>query len=85
MWPVESRPTFQRNMSPPSSGSKNKPSKKPACLPPAFTLVSCLAYSSAMKMEATCPSETLVNFQWTTWHYIPKDRALRIIIAFMKK
>jgi hypothetical protein len=27
---VESQPTFQRNISPPSSGSKSKPSKKPA-------------------------------------------------------
>jgi hypothetical protein len=30
VWPVESKPIFQRNMSPPSSGSKSKPSKKPA-------------------------------------------------------
>jgi hypothetical protein len=27
---VESQPTFQRNMSSPSSGMKSKPSKKPA-------------------------------------------------------
>jgi hypothetical protein len=35
-------------------------------------LVSCLAYSSTLKMEATCSYETLVDFQWTTWHYIPE-------------
>jgi hypothetical protein len=29
---VESQPTFCRNISLPSSGPKNKPSKKPACL-----------------------------------------------------
>jgi hypothetical protein len=27
---AESQPVFQRNMSPPPSGSDNKPSKKPA-------------------------------------------------------
>jgi hypothetical protein len=28
MTSIESQPTFRRNMSPPSSGSKDKPSKK---------------------------------------------------------
>jgi hypothetical protein len=40
-------------------------------LPPASTLVSCSAYS-AMKMDATCSSETSVDFQRTTRRYIPK-------------
>jgi hypothetical protein len=39
-----------------------------------FTLVSCLAYSSTLKMEVTCSSETSVDFQRTTQRYIPKDR-----------
>jgi hypothetical protein len=30
------------------------------CLPPAFTLLPCSAYSSPLKMEATCSSETSV-------------------------
>jgi hypothetical protein len=30
MWSVESQPTFRRNISPPSSGSRNKLSKKTA-------------------------------------------------------
>jgi hypothetical protein len=32
-----------------------------------FMLVSCLAYSSTLKMEVICSSETLVDFQQTTW------------------
>jgi hypothetical protein len=39
-------------------------------------LVSFLAYSSTLKMETTCSSETLVDFQQTTWHYIPENRTL---------
>jgi hypothetical protein len=38
--------------------------------------VSCLTYSSTLKMEAICSSETLVDFQRTTWRYIP-DRTLQ--------
>jgi hypothetical protein len=47
---------FWRNVSPPSSGLKNKPSK------PAFSLVSCSAYSLTVKMEVTCPLKTSVDF-----------------------
>jgi hypothetical protein len=46
-------------------------------LPHSFTLVSYLAYSSTLKMEATCSSETSVDFQRTTHHYIPEDIILR--------
>jgi hypothetical protein len=38
-------------------------------VPPAFTLVSCSAYSNLM-MRAICSSETSVDFQRTTRHYI---------------
>jgi hypothetical protein len=41
-----------------------------------FMLVSYLAYSSILKMEATYSFETSVAFQQTTWHYIPKDTTL---------
>jgi hypothetical protein len=41
-----------------------------------FTLVSCLAYSSTLKMEATCSSETSADFQRTTRRYISEDRTV---------
>jgi hypothetical protein len=44
------------------------------CLPPAFALISCVAYSSILKMEAICSSETSVYFQRTTRRYIPEDK-----------
>jgi hypothetical protein len=42
-------------------------------LPPAFTLIFCSVYSSTLKMEATCASETAVDFQLTTLQYILED------------
>jgi hypothetical protein len=42
-------------------------------LPGYFVLVSCLAYSLALKMEVTCSSEMAVDFQRATWHYIPEE------------
>jgi hypothetical protein len=36
--------------------------------------ISCLAYSSILKMEVTCSSEISVDFQRTTWRCIPEDR-----------
>jgi hypothetical protein len=42
-----------------------------------FMLISCLAYSSTLKMEATRSSETLTGSQWTTRHYISGDRTLQ--------
>jgi hypothetical protein len=47
------------------------------CFPPAFKLVSCSAYTSTLKMEAICSSETLVNIYWTTRRYIPEDYTLQ--------
>jgi hypothetical protein len=66
-------------MSPAPSGSKNKPSKKPErskYQAERLTLVSCLVYSSILKIYATCSSETSVDFQWTTQCHIPEDRTL---------
>jgi hypothetical protein len=39
-------------------------------------LVSCLAYSSTLKLETTCSPETSVDFQRTTRHFIPEDKTL---------
>jgi hypothetical protein len=39
----------------------------------AFTLVSFLAYSSNLKMEAICSSESSVETQRTTRRHIPED------------
>jgi hypothetical protein len=50
---VESQPTIRRNTSPSSSGSKKAGGMQ--FLPPAFMLVSCLSYSSTLKMEAKFP------------------------------
>jgi hypothetical protein len=45
-----------------------------ALLANSFMQASALVYSSTMKMEATCSSETLADFQLR--HYIPKERTL---------
>jgi hypothetical protein len=47
-----------------------------ALLATCFKLVSCSAYSWTLKMEATCSSETSVDFQRTTHRYIPEHRTL---------
>jgi hypothetical protein len=44
--------------------------------------VSCLAYSSTVKMEATSFSETSVDFQRITRQCIPEDKTLQIVISF---
>jgi hypothetical protein len=46
------------------------------CLPLAFKVDSYSAYSSILKMEVICSSETSVDFQRTTWLYIPEGRTL---------
>jgi hypothetical protein len=44
-----------------------------------FMLVSYLAYSSTLKMEETCSSETSVDFQRATRQYITEYRTLQNI------
>jgi hypothetical protein len=38
--------------------------------------LSCMTYSSTLKMEAICSSEMSVDFQRATRRYIPEDRNL---------
>jgi hypothetical protein len=75
---VESHPTFRRNIPPPSSGSKNKPSKKAVWS--RYKALSCLAYSSTMKMEEAYFSETSDDFQRTTLHYIAENGTIQWIL-----
>jgi hypothetical protein len=54
------------------------------CLPPlatCFMLVSCLAYSLTLKMEAAYSSENSVDFQRTTRRYFPEHK---IPLAYLK-
>jgi hypothetical protein len=60
---VESHPTFRENISP----------------PPAFTLVSSLAYSYILKIEVTCYSETSVEFQRIIRCYTPENSLFGIL------
>jgi hypothetical protein len=71
---VQKEPAFWRNILLPSSGSESKPIKKPAETDSAchlLVLVSCLAYSSFLKI---CSSEMSGSFQ-STVHYSAEDNA----------
>jgi hypothetical protein len=69
--PVISQQTFRKSMSTLPSESKNKPQQ--ALLATFLTLISCLSYSSSLKMEAKFSSEISVDIQRTTWRYISED------------
>jgi hypothetical protein len=59
-----------------SSFLKKEPAWKKVANRAVSTLVSCSAYFPPLKMEPICWSETSVDFQWTTLHYIPEDNTL---------
>jgi hypothetical protein len=59
------------------SSSKYRPSVTcPSDANVVCSLVSSLAYSSTLKMEATYSSEISVDFHRTARHYVPGDRTL---------
>jgi hypothetical protein len=70
----ESQPTFRRNVASicrAEEYAKQKSSTERAASKlrvTCFMLVSCLAYSSALTMEATCSSKTSVDFHRTRRH-----------------
>jgi hypothetical protein len=47
-----------------------------ALLAACLKLISSIIYTSTLKMEATYPSETSIDFQRTTLRYISEDRTL---------
>jgi hypothetical protein len=53
--------------------------KSPMCsnLAACVVLISCLAYSSTLKMEAACYSETSINFYQASRCYVPEERTIR--------
>jgi hypothetical protein len=67
----------------PIDPSKQDCEKSQVYLPPAFTLGSCSAYSSTLKMEAICSSETSVHFQRTIQRYIPENSTLQSQVQFI--
>jgi hypothetical protein len=80
VYSLKNQPKFWKHISPPSSGSKNKPNKKPAWsrqqAGPCFKLVSRLDCSSTLKLVAIFSSEMSVNFQRITPIYITEVRTL---------
>jgi hypothetical protein len=57
---------------------------KEALLSTCFHATFLLGYSSTLKIEAICWSETFSDFQRTTWRYIPEDRSFQLISCFVK-
>jgi hypothetical protein len=77
--PLKVKPTFRRNISPPSLGSKNKTEQETRLKAGGKQSRTCSVYFSTLKMEATCSSETSIYFQRIIRRYIREDRTLHKI------
>jgi hypothetical protein len=64
------------NLTPLVHGKATDVSKEPALLATCFVLVSCFVYSSILKIEAKCSSESSLDFQHATRRCIPEDRTV---------
>jgi hypothetical protein len=53
--------------------ARNQRASRWKMLATCFHTGSCSVYSSTLKMEAICSSETSADIQWTTRRYIPED------------
>jgi hypothetical protein len=42
-----------------------------------------VVYSSTLKVEAVCCSETSVEIHRTKWRYVPEDRTLLTLVRFL--
>jgi hypothetical protein len=60
-------------------------SEEQAELATCFMLVFCLAYSSTLKTETTCSSETSVHFQRTTRRYVSEGITLLVLYLFNRQ
>jgi hypothetical protein len=56
-----------------------------ALLATCFTMVSCLAYSLTLKMEAICSFVMSVDFQRTTRRHVSEDRTLQLLVKFIRR
>jgi hypothetical protein len=83
MYSIENDQSFQRNILPSFLALKNKTSKEPlrSKQEAELELVLCFVYSSTLKMEAACFSETSVYFQQARWRYVPEYRTARKVMC----
>jgi hypothetical protein len=80
VWSKERQPTFRRNISPPSSGSKDKTCKKPAWKQLTSRVTCFLAWLifRLWRRRRYVPPKRRLTHQ-TTWRYSPEDGTLHTL------